>query len=49
MFAETGVGRALPKSPGFREVGIYHRHGKLDGARRDVVSVELLLDIAGDD
>jgi hypothetical protein len=29
--------------PGFREVGIYRRHGKLDGVRRDCVIVERLL------
>ena len=28
---------------GFREVGIYRRHGKLDGAWRDCVIVERLL------
>jgi phosphinothricin acetyltransferase len=29
---------------GFRVVGVYHRHGKLDGAWRDCVIVEKLLD-----
>ena len=33
---------ALCRSLGFREVGVYRRHGKLDGAWRDVVIVELL-------
>jgi phosphinothricin acetyltransferase len=35
--------RALLLSQGFREVGIYEKHGKLDGAWRDVVIVERLL------
>jgi L-amino acid N-acyltransferase YncA len=34
---------ALP-SLGFREVGVYRRHARLDGAWRDCVIVELLLD-----
>jgi phosphinothricin acetyltransferase len=33
----------LCRSLGFREVGIYQRHGKLDGVWRDVVIVECLL------
>jgi phosphinothricin acetyltransferase len=33
---------------GFREVGIYRRHGRLDGAWRDVVIVERLLGEADD-
>jgi len=28
---------------GFREVGVYQRHGQLDGVWRDVVIVEKLL------
>jgi len=28
---------------GFREVGIYERHGKLDGRWRDVVIVEYVI------
>ncbi len=35
--------RALLRSIGFREVGTYERHGKLDGNWRDVVIVERLL------
>jgi phosphinothricin acetyltransferase len=34
---------ALHRKVGFREVGIYRRHGKLDGAWRDCVIVEKLL------
>ena len=30
-------------SLGFREVGVYEKHGKLDGVWRDVVIVECLL------
>jgi phosphinothricin acetyltransferase len=29
---------------GFREVGVYHNHGQLDGIWRDCVIVELLLE-----
>jgi phosphinothricin acetyltransferase len=35
--------RALMRALGFREVGIYEKHGQLDGVWRDVVIVELLL------
>jgi phosphinothricin acetyltransferase len=28
---------------GFREVGVYEKHGKLDGVWRDVVIVERLI------
>jgi phosphinothricin acetyltransferase len=34
----------LVRELGFREVGVYEKHGKLDGAWRDVVIVERLLD-----
>lgn len=33
----------LLRSVGFREVGIYEKHGKLDGVWRDVVIVERLI------
>jgi len=33
---------------GFREVGTYRRHGKLDGAWRDCVIVERLLGAAAE-
>jgi L-amino acid N-acyltransferase YncA len=42
-FVENAASRALLHSVGFREVGIYHRHGKLEGAWKDVVIVERLL------
>jgi L-amino acid N-acyltransferase YncA len=38
-----GASRTLLRTLGFREVGMYERHGKLDGLWRDVVIVEPLL------
>jgi phosphinothricin acetyltransferase len=35
--------RALLRKLGFREVGTYEKHARLDGAWRDVVIVERLL------
>ena len=35
--------RALIQSMGFREVGTYKKHGKLDGVWRDVIIVERLI------
>ena len=43
IFPENTASRALMAKLGFREVGIYRRHGKLDGAWRDCVIVERLL------
>lgn len=43
IFPENEPSLALCRSLGFREVGVYRRHGKLDGAWRDVVIVERLL------
>jgi L-amino acid N-acyltransferase YncA len=43
IFPENTASRALMAKLGFREVGIYHRHGKLDGVWRDCVIVERLL------
>jgi phosphinothricin acetyltransferase len=43
IFPENAASRALCARHGFREVGTYRRHGKLDGAWRDVVIVERLL------
>ena|ERR1700733_13633527 len=40
IFPENEASRALIRSLGFREVGIYEKHGKLDGRWRDVVIVE---------
>ena len=42
VFPENEASLALCRSLGFREVGTYRRHGKLEGAWRDVVIVELL-------
>ncbi len=42
VFVENAASRRLLASVGFREVGVYERHGKLDGAWRDVVIVERL-------
>ena len=43
IFPENEASLALCRSLGFREVGTYRRHGKLDGEWRDCVIVELLL------
>lgn len=43
VFVENAPSRALLRSLGFREVGIYEKHGQLDGVWRDVVIVERLL------
>jgi L-amino acid N-acyltransferase YncA len=43
VFPENGASRRLIGSLGFREIGIYEKHGQLDGAWRDVIIVERLL------
>jgi phosphinothricin acetyltransferase len=43
IFVENTASRALVRSLGFREVGIYEKHAQLDGVFRDVVIVERLL------
>jgi L-amino acid N-acyltransferase YncA len=43
IFVENVPSRNLVVALGFRDVGVYHRHGKLDGKWRDVVIVERLL------
>jgi L-amino acid N-acyltransferase YncA len=43
IFPENVRSRGLCRKVGFREVGMYHRHGKLDGQWRDTVIVERLL------
>jgi L-amino acid N-acyltransferase YncA len=43
IFVENAASRSLMASMGFREVGIYESHAKLDGRWRDVVIVERLI------
>jgi len=43
VFVENLASRALLRSVGFREVGIYERHGLIEGAWKDAVIVERLL------
>ena len=43
VFVENAASRGLLRAIGFREVGVYERHGVLDGVWRDVVIVEKLL------
>ena len=43
VFPENVASLALLRSLGFREVGTYRRHAKLDGTWRDVVIVEKLI------
>ena len=45
VFPENVASLGMIESLGFRRVGIYERHGKLEGVWRDVVVVEKLLDI----
>ena len=44
IFQENEASLALCRKLGFREVGVYRRHARLDGVWRDVVVVELLLE-----
>lgn len=44
IFPENAASRALCARHGFREVGVYEKHARLDGGWRDVVIVERLLD-----
>jgi|SRR5262245_31179978 len=43
VFVENHASRRLIQGLGFREVGVYEKHAKLDGVWRDVVIVERLL------
>jgi len=43
IFPENRTSRALVRSAGFREVGVYRNHAQLDGKWRDVVIVEYLI------
>jgi len=44
VFVENKASRKLIGSLGFREVGIYEKHAKLDGIWRDVIIVERLIE-----
>ena len=44
VFVENTPSRRLLLSLGFREVGVHEKHARLDGAWRDVVVVEILLE-----
>ena len=48
IFPENVASRALCRRVGFREVGVYRRHARLDGEWRDCVIVEKLLGEAQD-
>lgn len=43
VFIENTASRALLRAAGFREVGVYEKHGKLGEAWHDVVIVERLI------
>jgi len=43
IFVENTASRRLMASMGFREVGIYEKHARLDGKWRDAVIVERLI------
>jgi phosphinothricin acetyltransferase len=43
IFVENTASRQLMQRMGFREVGVYEKHAKLDGQWRDVVIVERLV------
>lgn len=43
VFVENAASRRLLAAVGFREVGVYEQHARLDGCWRDVVIVERLL------
>jgi len=43
IFVENAPSRKLCAACGFREVGVYYKHGQLDGIWRDVVIVERLI------
>jgi L-amino acid N-acyltransferase YncA len=49
IFTDNVASRALCARLGFREVGVYRRHGRIDGVWKDCVVVERLLAAAYDD
>jgi L-amino acid N-acyltransferase YncA len=44
VFPENAASRRLVRAWGFREVGVYEKHARLDGIWRDVVIVERLFE-----
>lgn len=44
VLLDNAASRRLLAGLGFREVGVYHKHGRLGGVWRDVVIVEKLLE-----
>ena len=46
VFVDNAASRGLVRASGFREVGIYERHARLEGQWRDVVIVEKLIGAA---
>ena len=49
LFTSNAASLALARRCGLRDVGVHHRHGRLDGEWRDVLVVERLLGEAADD
>jgi L-amino acid N-acyltransferase YncA len=49
IFPENAASLALHERAGFRTVGVYRRHGRLDGEWRDCVIVEKLIGSAARD
>ena len=43
IFVENAASRALHLAVGFREVGVYEKHGQLEGIWHDVVIVEYVI------
>ncbi len=43
VFTDNAASLGLIRAMGFREVGVYEKHGRLDGVWRDVVIVERLI------
>lgn len=43
IFVENAASLGLVRALGFREVGVYEKHARLDGVWRDVIIVELLI------
>jgi phosphinothricin acetyltransferase len=48
IFPENHASRAVCRVLGFREVGVYAKHGQLDGVWKDCVIVERLLEANAD-